>query len=490
MIEVLVLIPVLTAVACYFLNRRHWIELASTLGAGLLMAASVAISYQVFTSGPIQEGIFYLDQLSAYMLMLVAFVDFLVAIYSVGYMGKEYEEKLFGLGRLRAFYSLLQVLVFTMVLVVCSNNLGIMWIAIEGTTLASAFLVGFYNTENSLEATWKYIIICSVGITLALLGTILAYASLVVLVPGESGGALDWTTLVQAAQLKQLDPTILRISFILVLVGYGTKVGLAPMHTWLPDAHSQAPTPISAMLSGVLLNCAMYGILRFHIITSAQIGPGFSGTLLLLFGVLSLAVAATFIILAKDYKRLLAYSSIEHMGIVSLGFGIGGFFGIFGALLQMLNHAVTKSLLFFGSGQVLLKYKTKDMSEVSGMAKVMPVTATLFLAGALAITGCPPFSIFLSEFTILYGGLTTDHLLVSALYLFFLAVIFAAFMYHVGKMVFGTPSQPLPRGEVSRICVSVMIVLVVLTVVLGVFIPTFLNDALTQIVHLFSGGAA
>jgi hydrogenase-4 component F len=489
MIEVLVLIPVFTAVACYFLNRRHWIELASTLGAGILLVVSTMLSYEVFTRGPIQEGVFYLDQLSAYMLMLLAFVAFMVALYSIGYMGTEFEEKRFGIGRLRAFYTLLQALVFTMVLVVVSNNLGIMWIAIEGTTLASAFLVGFYNTENSLEAAWKYIIICSVGITLALLGTILAYASLVVLVPGETASGLDWTTLVQAAQLKQLDPTILKISFILVLVGYGTKVGLAPMHTWLPDAHSQAPTPVSALLSGALLNCAMYGILRFHIITSDQLGPGFSGTLLLLFGVLSLAVSAAFIILAKDYKRLLAYSSIEHMGIISIGFGIGGFFGIFGALLQMLNHAITKSLLFFGSGQVLLKFKTKDMSEVRGLSKVMPATAALLFAGALAITGCPPFGMFLSEFTILYGGLTTGQLLVSGIYLFFLAIIFAAFMYHVGKMVFGLPSQPLPQGEISRICVWAMIFLVAITVVLGVCVPAFLNDALTQIVHLFGGGA-
>ena len=488
MIALLVLIPVLTAAICYFLNRRYWIELASTVGAGMLLAYSAVLSYEVFTHGPIQEGVFYMDQLSAFMLMLVAFVAFMASVYSVGYMGAEFEERRFGIGRLRVYYALLQVFVLTMVLVVVSNNLGIMWIAIEGTTLASAFLVGFYNTETSLEAAWKYIIICSVGITLALLGTILAYASLVVQVPGETASALDWTTLVAAARNLELDPTILKISFIMILVGYGTKVGLAPMHTWLPDAHSQAPTPISALLSGVLLNCAMYGILRFQIITSAQLGPGFSGTLLLLFGVFSLAVAAAFIVLAKDYKRLLAYSSIEHMGIIAIGFGIGGFYGIFGALLQMLNHAITKSLLFFGSGQILLKFKTKDMSEVRGASKVMPVTAALFFAGALAITGCPPFSIFLSEFTILYGGLTTGQLLVSGIYLFFLAVIFAAFLYHVGKMVFGEPSQQLPKGEISRICVWVMIILVVITVVLGLFIPTFLNDALTQIVQLFSGG--
>lgn len=489
MIELLILIPVVTAVLCYLMGRRHLIELVSALGTGVLLAFSVAVSYEVFVAGPIQEGALYMDQLSAFMLMLVAFVAFMASVYSVGYMGTEFEERRIGLGRLRFYYTLLNVFIFTMVMVVVSNNLGIMWIAIEGTTLASAFLVGFYNTEGSVEAAWKYVIVCSVGITLALLGTVLAYASFVVHVPGETGSALDWTTLMAAAKGLKLDPTILKISFILVLVGYGTKVGLAPMHTWLPDAHSQAPTPVSALLSGVLLNCAMYGVLRFHLITSAQLGPGFSGTLLLLFGALSLAVAAAFIILAKDYKRMLAYSSIEHMGIVAIGFGIGGMFGVIGALLQMLNHAITKCLLFFGSGQVLLKYGTKDMEEVSGMSKVMPATAALFFVGALAITGCPPFGIFLSEFTILYGGLTTGNLLVSGIYLFFLAVIFAAFLHHVGGMVFGEPSRPLPKGEVSRICVWTMIVLAALVLLLGVFIPSFLNDALGQIAHIFTGGA-
>ncbi len=241
---------------------------------------------------------------------------------------------------------MVQLFLLTMLLVVVCDNLGMMWVAIEGTTLASAFLVGFYEKDTSVEAAWKYLIICSVGIALALFGIVLTYASSIELL-GDSSSALEWTTLRSIA--PELDPTYLRLAFIFIMVGYGTKVGLAPMHTWLPDAHSQAPSPISAMLSAVLLNCAFYGILRFFIITELCV-PGFATDLMLIFGLLSMAVAAVFIIVAKDSKRLLAYSSIEHMGIMSLGFGLGGFLGIFGALFQMLNHALTKPILFFSWG--------------------------------------------------------------------------------------------------------------------------------------------
>ena len=244
------------------------------------------------------------------------------------------------------------------------------------------------------------------------------------------------------------------------------------MHTWLPDAHSQAPTPVCALLSGVLLNCAMYGILRFHMIVSgSSLGPGFSGGLLLLFGLVSLAIAAAFIIMSRDYKRMLAYSSIEHMGIIAIGFGFGGFWGIFGALFHMLNHALTKSLLFFGAGNILQKLKTKEIDQVHGLMKVLPVTAVLFIGGALAITGCPPFSLFLSEFMILVGGLDSSNWLGAALYLLLLAVIFAAFMYHVGRMVFGESGRSEPEGEKGSVNLVIMSVLLIAILALGLYMP-------------------
>jgi hydrogenase-4 component F len=484
MIELLLVIPVITALLCLLMNRRRSIEIVSTVGAGILFIGVLLFVYKVVNEGAIYEGALFMDSLSAYMLLIVSFMVFIGAVYSVGYMAHEFEEKQFGLGRLRFYYTFLHIFIFTMMLVCVSNNLGIMWIAIEATTLASAFLVGFYNRDTSIEAAWKYIIICSVGITLALLGIILAYASSVNVV-GESSNALDWTTLRSIA--GSLDKDLLRMAFILVLVGYGTKVGLAPMHTWLPDAHSQAPTPISALLSGVLLNCAMYGILRFHIISTEALGPGFSGSLLLLFGVVSMVIAAAFIIIARDIKRLLAYSSIEHMGIIAIGFGLGGPFGVFGALLHMLNHSLAKSLLFFGAGNVLLKLKTKVMEEVRGLGQHMAATAVLLFIGMLALAGSPPFGLFISELSILYAAVTQGQVLVAAMYLLLLAIIFAALLWHFGSMIFGTPAEEIPRGEVSRLNIWVMVVLAAGLLVLGLVIPGPLATILERATSLFGG---
>jgi len=487
MLELLLLIPALTALICLLLKERRHLELVSSLGSVALLAFSSYLSYEVVTGAALDEGLLYMDSLSAFMLMLVAIVSLATSLYSIGYMGRELEEGRFAANRLSFYYALLHGFIMTMVLVCVSDNLGIMWIAIEATTLASAFLVSFYNTESSLEAAWKYIIICSVGITLALLGTILLYASSIQQL-GEGAGSLEWTSLL--AMADQLDPTLLRISFILVLVGYGTKVGLAPMHTWLSDAHSPAPTPPSALLSGVLLNCAMYAIIRYHMITSATLGPGFSGGLLVLFGVISLAIAAAFIILARDFKRLLAYSSIEHMGVIALGFGIGGTFGIMGALLQMLNHALTKSALFFGAGQVYIRMKTRAMDEIKGLSKVMPLTSAVWFAAFLAIVGCPPFGIFISELVILTAGLQAGDLLVVVLYLLFLAVIFAAMLHHASRMVFGEPSKGLERKEGDLGAILVIMALLAGTLVLGIYLPQGLNGMLEGIAHLFPGGMA
>ncbi|MBI0584575.1 MAG: hydrogenase 4 subunit F [Methanomassiliicoccus sp.] len=488
MIELLLIVPLLTAALCYLLGRRPWVEAASVGGSAATLAVASYLSYLVFTDGILDEGLLYMDAFSAYVLMLVSFVGLLAAVYSVPYLGMENREKEVGDLKLRNYYVFFQLFVFTMLLVCVSNNLGIMWIAIEGTTLASAYLVGLYDRDTSVEAAWKYLVICSVGITLALLGIIIVYASSIQVL-GESSSALDWSTLMGVA--GSLDPGLLKIAFIFVLVGYGTKVGLAPMHTWLPDAHSQAPTPVSALLSGVLLNCAMYGILRFHLIVSgSSLGPGFSGGLLLLFGLISLATAAAYIILSKDYKRMLAYSSIEHMGIIAIGFGFGGFWGVFGALFHMLNHALTKTLMFFGAGNILQRTGTKEIDRVRGLIRVLPVTGALFLGGALAITGCPPFSLFLSEFMVLAGGLASGDYLAASIYLILIVTVFAAFMYHVGRMVFGEPSPAGDERESNKAGLVIMVLLLASILVLGLYVPSFLDDVLQQIVRLFTGGSA
>jgi hydrogenase-4 component F len=490
LIEYILLIPLIIAALCYPLRRRALVEAVAVAGSAVTLIASLSISYEVFTTGTLDEGLLYMDALSAYVLLLVSLVGLLACFYSISYLRRELEEGEITELKLRNYYIFFQLFVFTMLLVTVSNNLGIMWIAIEGTTLASAYLVGLYDRDTSIEAAWKYLVICSVGITLALLGTIIVYASSIQVL-GEESNALNWSTL--QANASALDPGLLKISFIFILVGYGTKVGLSPMHTWLPDAHSQAPTPVSALLSGVLLNCAMYGILRFHMIVSgSSLGAGFSGGLLLLFGIISVATAGAFIIMAKDYKRMLAYSSIEHMGIIAIGFGFGGFWGIFGALFHMLNHALAKTLLFFGAGKVLQRFHTKEIDKVHGLIKVLPVTGALLLGGGLAITGCPPFSLFLSEFMIMVGGLSSQNYLGTILYIVLLIIVFAAFLKHIGGMVFGEPLlEERPAKERRGTDVVMMAVLLIAILALGLYVPEFLNEVLDQVYRLFvPGGGA
>ena len=485
MITSVTLLPLAVALICMLLRHHtRLIEGVSVIGAALLLLSGSFLVFHVLRNGVIDEGMWYMDQLSALLFLMIILIGFLATLYSISYVRHERQAVGVSLNMVRYYYSSLSLFIFTMAVVVVSDNLGMVWIAIEATTLVSAFLVGFYNKAPSLEAAWKYLIICSVGIALALLGTLFIYASSIDVL-GE-GSDLHWTSLMAVA--GELDPALLRIGFVLILVGYGTKVGLVPMHTWLPDAHSQSPSPVSALLSGVLLNCAMYAVLRYHILlTHSSVGGAFSSDLLLFFGLTSLAVAAAFIITQKDYKRLLAYSSIEHMGIISIGFGFGGFWGIFGALLHMFNHSMTKALMFFGMGNVLLRFRTKSIDEVRGLGRVMPLTSILLLMGSLAIVGSPPFSIFMSEIMVMTGGIHQGDLVPVMVLIALLIVIFAAFMAHISKMVFGDPPDGMARGEISRTGLCSMVVLVVIILIMGVHIPTILGDAIGDIFALFGG---
>ncbi len=478
LLPVLLAIPLATSVACAFLRRPRALAAANVAGASGTFVVGLVVTAAVVARGPLGAlGTFlYADALSALLVLIISLVGFACAIYSVGYMGHELEAGHFPASRLRPYYAFFHAFVFTMLLVAVSNNLGVLWIAIEATTLASAFLVGFYGKETSLEAAWKYLIIGSVGITLALLGTILVYFSSVSAL-GASSTALDWTTLV--AHAGDLDPLVLKLAFVFVVVGYGTKAGLAPMHTWLPDAHSQAPTPVSALLSGVLLNCALYGILRFHAIVAGS-GASFSGSFLVVFGLASLGIAAPFVLIAKDYKRLLAYSSVEHVGIVALGVGFGGALGLFGGLLHMFNHAVAKSLMFFVAGNVNLKYGTRRVEAVRGVLRTMPLTGVLMLVGLFAITGSPPFSLFISEFSILNAGFLASRFVAVGLYLLFLLLVFVGFLLAFGGMAFGTPPEGMRAREVSPWNSAAMVLLVAFVATMGVYVPGFFVDLLAQ----------
>lgn len=438
-------IPFILALAALPCGRRRAFGIANCCAYLAVLLCSISLFARVlFSPGALTYFDFiYLDALSAFFIMVISVVAFAVSLYSVGYIAKDLENKAISGRKAGIYYSLFNLFCLSMFFVPSVNNLGMLWAGIEMTTLISAFLVGFYNTKESVEAAWKYIIICSVGIVLALLGTILfAYAFSTT---GLSK-SLNWSDMSLVAQV--MDKDILKTAFIFILIGYGTKAGLAPMHTWLPDAHSQAVAPISALLSGVLLKTSVYAILRFGIIVIKGVGFAYFGNLMIALGLISLLVSCGFILVQKDLKRLLAYSSIEHIGIISIGLGLGNPLAALGALLHVFNHAAAKSMMFFGAGNIVSVYKKHNMKTIRGVIKVLPFTGVMVLIGLFALTGFPPFSIFISEMMIIMGAFLKGAYWTAALLLFFIAVIFAAFIYHFGKMLFGgLPGQIKPQGE-------------------------------------------
>ena len=478
-------IPLLTALVVLLIPwPRKAVRLIFITGGSLSAVAGWLFVFQ----SDFQSRVFafrqnlMMDSVSAIFVLLIVSVGFLSNIYASGYLFKEGPLEL-PTGKLRRYSFFFHIFLFTMLLTVLSNNLGLMWIAIEATTLASTFLVNVDDKNSSIEAAWKYLILCTVGIALALFGIILVYYSIASNVGGE-GASLNWTSLMEKAKL--LDPQIIKLAFIFILVGYGTKMGLAPFHSWLPDAHSQAPSPVSAMLSGILLSCASLSLLRFHILTTAVTSSSYSGNLLILFGVFSVAVAVPFIWEQADYKRVLAYSSVEHMGLVAIGFGIGGSWGNYGALLHIINHAFTKSLLFFCAGHLLYQYQTKEIKKIQGVFRKDAFLGTIFFFAVLAIAGMPPFSIFLSEFTILTAGFLAKKFLMCTLLLGFLALIFAGLLRHVSHMTLGAYSGA-PLRERSVLMDSILGIGIFLILMMGLYIPGPLHELIEQASHILGG---
>ncbi len=491
----LLLTPVAGALAVTFLRKKKAAEMATVASATLILVQAVVLVAAVISEKKITtfDELFYLDAFGALVMLPVAGVGFISTLYSINYMGKQYEDGLIDDRHIIRYYQGFNVFLLTMLFVPLSNNMGAMWVAIEATTLVSVLLIMLYTRESAIEAAWKYLIIATVGLSFALFGTVFFYYANVNATSAGQDSAMNWTDMV--ANSKLLDPNVIKIAFVFVLIGFGTKAGLAPMHTWLPDAHSEAPTPVSALLSGVLLNCSIYGILRFHIITSGTLGPEFPSQLLVILGVVSVGIAAASMYFQKDMKRMLAYSSVEHMGIVALAMGFGGFVGIYGALLHIINHAVAKPLMFFASGTISHRYGTKAMSEIRGVIKTMPVTGVLFLVGGLAIVGMPPFNIFASEFLILSAGFGAGQFLASALVIAFLVVIFAGFMKHTIRMVFGAPKErgkkmpeDMAKSETAKLAVIPMLILAAFVVVLGFYIPEPLQTLVNDVMLVFNQG--
>lgn len=393
----------------------------------IIMIASKGAALSYF------NDFFYIDSLSILQLLIIAGINIIVSIYSYKYIQTEIEEKAISLKRGRLYYFLFNFFVFFMIFIAITNNIAAMWIGLEGTTLTTAFLIGININKNSLESAWKYVVICSIGIGIGLIGILIfanAYSN------QDMNQILNWSYLVKNSSSQSA--YAVKIAFTLIFVGLGTKAGLAPMHTWLPDAHSEAPSPVSAMMSGVLLNLALYVILRFYIIIKHI--PGLENTkwLFIIFGCISLIISSFSILRQTNYKRLLAFSSVENIGIIALGLGIGSKIAVFAALLHSLVHAFGKSLLFLTAGNMLNAYKTKRIDKINALIKTMPINAVFLILGMLVITGAPPFPSFFSEYNIIVAAVENGNYIITALYSFCLLLVFAAFLKVFIKVVYST----------------------------------------------------
>ena len=449
-------------------HRRAAAEVNVALSLATFVAAA-ALTARVVRDGPLFAfgEQFFVDSLNVFLVALTAFVSMTTSMFSRPYMRIEQEHGKLTEARLRLYHSMYQLFIFTMLLVLLTNNLGLLWVALEAATLTTVLLVSLYRTPASLEAAWKYFILCGVGIAQALFGTILLFMASQKLL-GTGVEALLWTHLLGVR--SQLEPTILSIAFVFLLVGYGTKVGLVPLHNWLPDAHAEGPTPVSAVLSGLLLNVALYALVRCKVLADGALGTDFAGQLMMGFGLVSVVVGAFFLARQRDVKRMFAYSSIEHMGLVTFAFGMGGPIASFAGLLHMTVHSLTKSAIFFAVGHAAQTAGTQIMDDIRGLAKVSPTIGWGLMLGTLAILGLPPFGVFASEFLILTSAMrqqpwATPLLLIS------LGVAFAAVFRRVQPMVFGdTTAKPLPHPP----ALIPVFVHLALALMLGLYVPPYL----------------
>ncbi len=459
--------------------RQVRVQLAALLGAAALHLVLTAAAW---VSRPPAFGAYLaLDDVGLLFLSITSVLFAAVAVYAVGYLTAPTHDEP---ARLHRFVPFLLLFLAAMTLVTATQHLAVLWVAIEMTTLTSAPLVYFYRRGPALEAAWKYLMICSVGIALALLGTFFLGAA------EAAAGAAPTLTL---SGLMRAAPAMprpwLRAAFVLALVGYGTKMGLAPLHTWLPDAHSQAPSPVSALLSGALLNCAFLGVLRFFQVCLASGDAGFARTLLLLLGFVSIAVATAFLLGQRDVKRLLAYSSVENMGIMAVGVGLGGA-AAYGAMLQAVGHSLAKAGLFFLAGNVLRAYGSTAAGEIRGALRRLPVSGPLLLALVLAIGGLPPFSLFMSEYTIVQAAVGGGHPWLGALLAALLAV---AFLAMAAVLLPGLQGRGERRGGAVRegfLAAAPPLALAAGVLVLGVWVPPALSRLLGSVATSLGGAGS
>ena len=459
--------------------QRYAAEVNVAVSLATLLAAA-ALVVRIIHGGPmtVAREQFFIDPFNVFLVALTALVGFTTAVFSRPYMRIEAGHGRLSPGRLRLYHSMYQLFMAAMFVALTTNNMGFLWVSMEAATLSTVLLVSLYRTRASIEAAWKYFILCGVGIALALFGTILLYVAAEGLLGGSDMDALLWTHL--DAVKGQLEPRVMGLAFVFLLVGYGTKVGLVPLHNWLPDAHAEGPTPVSAVLSGLLLNVALYAVVRCKVLVEGSVHTSFARILMMGFGLLSLVVASLLLLRQKDIKRLFAYSSIEHMGIITFAFGMGGPIASFAGLLHMTVHSLTKSAIFFTVGHATQKAGTQLMDGIRGLVTISPLIGWGLALGTLAILGMPPFGVFASEFLVLTTAIHQQPW-ATPLLLGGLAISFAAIFSRIQPMVFGeTTVKRLPhRPAMIPVFIHLGIVLM-----LGLWIPPFLADWYRQAARL------
>ncbi|MCC6948537.1 MAG: hydrogenase 4 subunit F [Bradyrhizobiaceae bacterium] len=443
----------------------------------LAALATFVAAASLFVFRPEAGTYLVVDDLNVVFIGLTTFVGFTTSVFSASYIAHELETGRLTPVYLRFYHAMYQLLMFSMNLALIANNIGLMWVAIELATLTTVLMVGIYRTHEALEAAWKYFILGSVGIALALFGTILIYLAAQPVV-GEGLDAMTWTLLIKRA--GDFDAALLNIAFVFLLLGYGTKVGLAPLHAWLPDAHAEGPTPISAVLSGLLLNVALYALLRFKVLLAVNVEAVTPGLLMMILGLLSLLFAAFMLYRRRDIKRFFAYSSIEHMGIIVFAFGIGGPIANFAGLLHMTMHSLTKSAIFFAVGHIAQVKGTQRMADIRGLSVSHPALAIAFALCVVAIAGLPPFGVFASEFLLVTTTFAREPWL-ALLLGFGLLVAFGALLWRLQGLLFGEPEGPSGKTEASLVPIYMHLAIVLMA---GIWIPTPVATWFDQVAKL------
>lgn len=454
-------VPVISAAVLAVLPGYRLSARLNILGCFATLLAALSL---LVIARPEPGAYLLVDELNIVFIVLNTFVGFTAAVFSASYISHELETGRLTPTYLRFYHAMYQMMMFGMNLALLSNNIGLMWVAVELATLSTVLMVGIYRTHEALEAAWKYFILGSVGIALALFGTILVYLAAQPVL-GEGQGAMIWTSLLSHA--ARFDPMLLNLAFIFLLLGYGTKVGLAPLHAWLPDAHAEGPTPISAVLSGLLLNVALYAVLRFKMLMTANPAALAPGPLMITMGLVSLIFASLMLYRRRDIKRLFAYSSIEHMGIIVFAFGMGGPLANFAGLLHMVMHSLTKSAIFFSVGHIAQIKGTQRISEIRGLTQSHPVLGWGLAAGVLAIAGMPPFGVFMSEFLVVSSTFSRQPVLALLLVLGIL-LAFGALLLRLTGFIFGEPTGEVKPAEASFAPIFAHMGLVLMA---GIYLP-------------------